>query len=781
MSILAGVRHATRTRTLEALTPRADRARRVAPRGTVMGIPKLGVNSFLHPIQGNDVQNLVSTLIESEQGNMSRLMPLYDDMRERDPRLDAVCRTRVLALTGKDWTLRPPAGMERDASALEAVERMTRALSLLPSITQLIAQLMDGALRGYSVVEMEWGMRDGVHVPVELYWRDPSRFAFDDQMVIHRSDTGDAWPGIPLSDFGPDRFIIHSPSGGRACYVTRRGALRPCLWPSMTKRYGLRWWLVAAERFGQPAPILKVPDGDDNLFDDAADMLRGLNEDWQAVITEGMELELLPGSGNFTGELHSKMVDLANTEMAVAILGQNLSTEVQGGSYAAAKVHDAVRLDYLAADASELADTLRRDLLEPIMRYNWPGLPVPNWQFTLVQPETAEVQEWHVLGGVVSINETREALGFAALNNEAAEEQQTEEQAEEEQAAEAAGIDYSAILAAPPVEQSEPFIPANMIALDDQDWSMIGTPEEAVKRLAERLNPWARATMKSLRDKLEGLPAGDWRQSTALFDWAEELRTEGREEFETIAEQTLAIGEMGGRLSVAGVELGADRTVDLRDVVQLNVGDAIARFFRAKFDEAIAYFERKQVVSVEAFDSMRGRWKQGGFIARRLANTRLVERARQILADGMNQQLTGAEMAIAMERQLGLGEKSWYAETIVRTNLAASYGAGRFEQMTDPEIRGLRPYVQYKTANDRRVRDEHRHLDRKVFMNGSELHAQYAPPLGFNCRCQMVTLSERQFERRNLSSELTTSTVIIDGKPYTGDKGWTDPAGRLEQ
>ena len=87
MSILAGVRHATRTRTLEALTPRADRARRVAPRGTVMGIPKLGVNSFLHPIQGNDVQNLVSTLIESEQGNMSRLMPLYDDMRERDPGL----------------------------------------------------------------------------------------------------------------------------------------------------------------------------------------------------------------------------------------------------------------------------------------------------------------------------------------------------------------------------------------------------------------------------------------------------------------------------------------------------------------------------------------------------------------------------------------------------------------------------------------------------------------------------------------------------------------------
>ncbi len=772
MSITLAVRNSVRK--LEALTPRANRSRRVAPRGTVMPIPKIGVNGFLHPIQGNDVQNLVSTLIESEQGNMSRLMPLYDDMRERDPRLDAVCRTRVLALTGKEWVLRPPLGLEQDASALEAVERMTRALSLLPSLTQLIAQLMDGALRGYSVVEMEWGLRDGLHVPVELYWRDPSRFAFDDQMLIHRSDTEDAWPGTPLTAFGPDRFIIHSPSGGRACYVTRRGALRPCLWPSMTKRYGLRWWLVAAERFGQPAPILKVPDGDDNLFDDAADMLRGLNEDWQAVITEGMELEQLPGSGNFTGELHHKMVDLANTEMAVAILGQNLSTEVQGGSYAAAKVHDAVRLDYLAADASELADTLRRDLLEPIMRYNWPGLPTPLWDFTLVQAETADVQEWHVLGGVVSINETREALGFAALNNEAAEEQATEEDEDVDALFE---VDYAKALAAPEVERSEPYVPASVVALAEDDWAIVGTPEEAVERLAERLNPWANDRIESLKAKLAGLPAGDWRASTALFDWAEELRTVGVEEFESVTRETIGFGEMGGRLSVAGVELGSDRTVDLTDVVQLSVGDAIRRFFGAKFEAAVDFFRAKRVVSVATFDAMLDRWREGAFVARRLANDRLVSRARDILADGMEQQLTGDDLAIRMETELGLGDKSWYAETIVRTNLSSAYGAGRYTQMTDPSVKKLRPFVQFRTVGDSRVRHDHAELDDKVFVNGSELHAQYAPPLGFNCRCQMVTISKRQFESRGY--QLTRSEVVIDGEPYTGDKGWTSPATRI--
>lgn len=779
MSIMLAVQNSVRK--LEALTPRADRSRRVAPRGTVMGIPKLGVSGFMHPIQGNDVQKLVATLIESEQGNMSRLMPLYDDMRERDPRLDAVCRTRVLALTGKEYVLRPPVGMEQDADALEAVERMTRALSVLPSITQLIAQLMDGALRGYSVVEMEWGLRDGMRVPVELYWRDPSRFAFDDQMVIHRSDTEDPWPGIPLSAFGPDRFIIHSPSGGRACYVTRRGALRPCMWPSMTKRYGLRWWLVAAERFGQPAPILKVPDGDDNLFDDAADMLRGLSEDWQAVITEGMELEQLPGSGNFTGELHHSMVELANTEMAVAILGQNLSTEVQGGSYAAAKVHDAVRLDYLAADASELADTLRRDLLEPIMRYNWPDLPTPIWEFTLVQPETADVQEWHILGGIVSVNEARESLGFSPLNNEVAEEQATEEQAEQnEELNTQLGIDYTVNLAAPEVERTKAFAPARTSAaineLNDDGWTIVGTPEDAVERLSARLNPWSRQIMRDLADRLDGLPAGDWRQSAALFEWADQLRGQPSEEFIEVAQETIAVGEMGGRLSIAGVELGSDATVDLKDVVQLSVGDAIKRFFQAQFDAAVEFFRRKEVVSVQEFDAMTNRWREGAFVARKLANDRLVNRAREILAKGMDDGITGTELAIRMERQLGLGEKSWYAETIVRTNLASSYGAGRFAQQTTSGVRRLRPFVQYRTARDGDVRHEHRALDGKVFVTGSDLHAQYAPPLGFNCRCEMVTLSKAQFEARGL--ELTRSEVQVDGVPYLGDKGWTDPAQR---
>ena len=782
MSIAMAVQRST-VRKLERLTTSANGRTARPPRGSVMGVPKFGLGGFTHPGADQTVAKLIATLVESEGGNMARLMALFDDMRERDARLDAVCRTRVLAITGKDWALRPPTGMEHDADALGAVDEVTRLLSLCPDLSTLIAQLMDGALRGYSVIEIEWGTVDGRQVPINFAWRDPGRFSFDDKMRICRSDATDGWPGILLSDFGPDRFIIHSPSAGRACYPTRRGALRPCMWPSMTKRYGLRWWLVAAERFGQPAPILKVPDGDDNLFDDAADMLRGLTDDWQAVLTQGMELELLPGSGDFSGDLHAKMVEFANTEMAICILGQNLSTEVQGGSFAAAKVHDAVRLDYLASDAQELAETLRRELLEPLVRYNLPGAPVPEWDFTLVQPETAALEEWHVTTGILSMNEARESLGHPALTEAAAAEHRPEPRAEREPTEDEAARFPE--LPAPEVVQTEAWCPANMVVLADEDWKIVGTPEQAVEQATERLNPWARWAMGELRSRIEKYGAGDWRQRRALEEWARLIVDEDGPEFTEVIGELLMRGDMAGRLSVAGIELGADRTIDLRDVVQLGLGEAIANFFRAPFEAAIAFFQRKEVVSPAEFDAMDNRWREGAFIARRLANDRLDERARQIVAVGMDQQLTGRELAERLERELGLGDRSWYAETITRTNLASAYGAGRHAQLTAPEVRGLRPFLQYRSIGDSRVRGaldrpitRHAKLNGLVFVNGSELADQYAPPLGFNCRCQMVSLTKKYFERKGLADKLTRDYITDGGRPYLGDKGWTQPARR---
>jgi phage gp29-like protein len=58
--------------------------------------------------------------------------------------------------------------------------------------------------------------------------------------------------------------------------------------------------------------------------------------------------------------------------IAIDVLGQNLTTSVGGGgSYAAANVHDRIRLDRLESDAKSLGDCLAEQVMVPWAVYNW--------------------------------------------------------------------------------------------------------------------------------------------------------------------------------------------------------------------------------------------------------------------------------------------------------------------------------------------------------------------------------------------------------------------------
>jgi phage gp29-like protein len=75
--------------------------------------------------------------------------------------------------------------------------------------------------------------------------------------------------------------------------------------------------------------------------------------------------------------------------MSKAIIGATLTTDVgQTGSYAASKTHNEVRLDLVKSDCWSLANTLRMQLLRPLVGFNfgW-DVPVPWFQFQLQEPE----------------------------------------------------------------------------------------------------------------------------------------------------------------------------------------------------------------------------------------------------------------------------------------------------------------------------------------------------------------------------------------------------------
>ena len=125
---------------------------------------------------------------------------------------------------------------------------------------------------------------------------------------------------------------------------------------------------------------------------------------------------------------------------------------------------------------------------------------------------------------------------------------------------------------------------------------------------------------------------------------------------------------------------------------------------------------------------------------------------RQVVADGAG----GAEVV-----QLG---SPWRIRTIVRTNVATAYNAGRYRR----QVEGIadRPYWQYLAIRDVSSRPSHAAMHGKVFRADDSVWDTIYPANGFGCRCRVRSLSERQMRRRGL--RVIEDTTVSDVAQQVG-------------
>lgn len=207
---------------------------------------------------------------------------------------------------------------------------------------------------------------------------------------------------------------------------------------------------------------------------------------------------------------------------------------------------------------------------------------------------------------------------------------------------------------------------------------------------------------------------------------------------------------------VSDIERASATTARIRAKYALRAPPPASRsFFGLPYRDAVEFFRAKEILTPEEFDELTDRFRASGFTARALATEALRERAHAAIVRSLEEGTSVADIVEQIrsdELALGMSPASHDAlDTIVRTNVATAYGAGKFAAYTDPDVATLRPYLMYVTAGDGRVRPAHQLLDGKVFEARSDLAAYYAPPLGYRCRCSIVSLSERQLTERGLT------------------------------
>lgn len=136
-----------------------------------------------------------------------------------------------------------------------------------------------------------------------------------------------------------------------------------------------------------------------------------------------------------------------------------------------------------------------------------------------------------------------------------------------------------------------------------------------------------------------------------------------------------------------------------------------------------------------------------------------------------------------------VGGRNWRSRLIYETNLRTMHAAGRWRQMTDPDVQKLRPYLVYRHGGSQEPREEHLRWDGTVLPADDQWWDTHYPPNGWGCSCYVVTAGRRDLARMGKDGPDTAPEINYYDwtNPRTGetiqvpegiDPGWAYNAGQ---
>lgn len=306
---------------------------------------------------------------------------------EYDDEINSALDTRREAVLSRAWRIEP--APESGAAGEAAAARMWAHLE--PRIDDLLRGLWDAVPYGYSVVELvyDYDTVDGALLPVRMLTKDFERYTPTREGGLMHMRHG---VSVPVSDF--DRLHKYVLTRRQATERQPYGEalLSRLYWPYFLRSECWKMWARYLERHGSPTLVGKIelpeinrmlsPEDVARMDDVVGQMLDALRDELDrsvrsATIATTADIDALaPGNA---GESFALFANEMAKRIQKVILGQTLTTDVQGGgSYAAAKVHDMVRKDRRDADLRLLTPGVQH-VIDAAARLN--GWPTPVFAF----------------------------------------------------------------------------------------------------------------------------------------------------------------------------------------------------------------------------------------------------------------------------------------------------------------------------------------------------------------------------------------------------------------
>lgn len=352
----------------------------------------------------DSIDTLREIMQEHEQGCFLNSSTFWEECLT-DDRIGAVFDTRLGGLTGADLSFVAANDKRKStnlANALGGSDKTADDGLWLRMVDSMTAEEILKWKLGIGVAfgKIDWDTSNGQWVPKVTCWHP--RFLRWDW----------AYWGYVVTSWGEPIVYLPKPDenircdgkwfvwGGYRSWMT--GLVRSLGVPYIDRGWNQRDAARYSEKYGMGIIEGKTPAGasepEKRAFENR---LRGLGNEPTIVNPQGrtkdepgwgIELHQVGGEG---WQIFKGREDQLNSNIAIRVLGQNLTTEVQGGSLAASKVHERVRGDVKRRDA-EFFRVIREQVLTWWAQYTTgdPELaPYPRPSFDAPEDPLADAQE----------------------------------------------------------------------------------------------------------------------------------------------------------------------------------------------------------------------------------------------------------------------------------------------------------------------------------------------------------------------------------------------------
>lgn len=334
----------------------------------------------------------------ASNGNYTELGGIVEWIRA-DVRVRGCLESRISGLTSCEKVYTP---IGEVGSPTDYTAQLKEDLPEMLSSSVVSDILTIGLLAGFAVAQLTWKNADrldgsirslasiNVFHPSNLVMKDSQLIATDRDNVQHIVDP---------SKYG--EWLVFYPFGVERAYS--KGYWRVLSFLTLAKYYGNTDLLRYSEKHGQGIVAATVEKdaidnlGADNINSARAELVnffKNMGREKGIALPPGFDIKLIESSAD-TSAVFQAILDMADKAISIALLGQNLTTDVSSGSLAASKTHSQVKQEIVDSDVNALCSCLREQVIKVWAAYNF-GDPNLAPQFTY---DTSEAED---LGAIVT-------------------------------------------------------------------------------------------------------------------------------------------------------------------------------------------------------------------------------------------------------------------------------------------------------------------------------------------------------------------------------------------